>query len=96
MRKPDRSGAGGHIGCSEGFNYNIYKPFLPYKQPNSQVRIAVINISSQKIQMLQGREQTHSKLEPLCRSLKQMDYTDFMNFLRVWFGLTNLMNMKQI
>ena len=46
--------------------------------------------------MLQGREQTHSKLEPLCRSLKQMDYTDFMNFLRVWFGLTNLMNMKQI
>ena len=32
----------------------------------------------------------HSKLEKLCPSLKQMDYSDFMNFLRVFFGLTNL------
>ena len=37
LKRPDRSGRGGHIGCSDGFNYNLYKPFLPYKQPNSQV-----------------------------------------------------------
>ena len=37
MKRPDSSGRGGHLGCSEGFNYNLYKPFLPYKQPNSQV-----------------------------------------------------------
>ena len=46
--------------------------------------------------MLQGREQMHAKLEPLCPNLKQMNYTDFINFLRVFFGLTNLLNMKQI
>ena len=38
----------------------------------------------------------HSKLEKLCPSLKQMDYTDFMNFLRVFFGLTNLKSMGKI
>ena len=37
LKQPDRSGRGGHIGCSDGYNYNLYKPFLPYKQPNSQV-----------------------------------------------------------
>lgn len=38
LKRPDRSGKGGHIGCSEGFNYNLYKRFLPIDQPNSQVR----------------------------------------------------------
>ena len=37
LRKPDRSGKGGHVGCSEGFNFNLYKPHLPY-QTNSQGR----------------------------------------------------------
>ena len=37
LKQPDRSGRGGHIGCSDGYNYNLYKPFLPYKQLNSQV-----------------------------------------------------------
>ena len=32
--------------------------------------------------MLQGREQMHAKLEKLCPSLKQMDYTDFMHFFQ--------------
>ena len=34
----------------------------------------------------------HAKLEPLCPSLKQMNYTDYMTFLRVFFGITNLIN----
>ena len=46
--------------------------------------------------MLQGREQMHAKLEPLCPNLKQMDYTDFMNFSKVFFRLTNLFNMQKI
>ena len=27
LKKPDKSGKGGHLGCSEGFNFNLYKPF---------------------------------------------------------------------
>jgi hypothetical protein len=38
LKRPDRSGKGGHIGCSEGFNYNRYKRFLPIDKPNIQVR----------------------------------------------------------
>ena len=75
LRQPDRSGQGGHIGCSDGFNFNLYKPYISVKQPNSQ-----------------GREQMHSKLDKLCPSLKHMDYADYMNFLRVFFGFTNLKN----
>ena len=37
LRRPDRSGRGGHIGCSEGFNFNLYKPHLP-PRTNSQGR----------------------------------------------------------
>ena len=37
MRKPDRSGKGGHLGCSDGFNFNLYKQYLP-AQTNSQGR----------------------------------------------------------
>ena len=41
LKKPDSTGAGGHIGCSDGYNYNLYKPSLPYKQPNSQVDLTI-------------------------------------------------------
>ena len=37
LKKPDRSGKKGHIGCSSGFNFNLYKPHLQEK-PNSQGR----------------------------------------------------------
>ena len=37
LRRPDRTGRGGHLGCSEGFNFNLYKPHLPPKT-NSQGR----------------------------------------------------------
>ena len=79
LRKPDRSGAGCHLGCSEGYNYNLYKQYLPYNHPNSQ-----------------GREQMHSKLEKLCSNLKQMEYSDFIAFLRVFFGMTNLKNLGKL
>ena len=36
-RDSDRTGSGGHLGCSEGFNFNLYKEHLPEKT-NSQGR----------------------------------------------------------
>ena len=92
LKRPDRSGRGGHIGCSDGFNYNLYKPFLPYKQPNSQVSSLHLIFVLNGFVLLQGREQMHAKLDKLCPSLKQMDYSDYMHFLRVFFGFSNLKN----
>jgi len=37
LKKGDRSGKGGHIGCSEGFNFNLYKQHLDM-EVNSQGR----------------------------------------------------------
>ena len=37
LKKPDRQGRNGHIGCSTGYNFNIYKPHLTNK-PNPQGR----------------------------------------------------------
>ena len=37
LRKPDNSGHGGHMGCSLGYNYNLYKEHLP-ADTNSQGR----------------------------------------------------------
>ena len=37
MKRPDSSGKKGHIGCSEGYNYNIYKKHIKTKV-NSQTR----------------------------------------------------------
>lgn len=65
---------GGHNGCSDGFDFNQYKPFLPHGF-NSQ-----------------GREQMHIKLKKMTENLRQMSYPNYMNFLRVWFGLQNLKN----
>ena len=72
LKKPDKSGNGGHIGCSESFNFNIYKEYLP-------------GVSNS-----QGREQTHSEMEAVVESLGQMNYRNYMHYMRVFFGLTNL------
>ena len=73
MRKPDRSGRGGHLGCSDGFNFNLYKKYLP------------------GLLYSQGREeQTHADMEKCIDSLGQMNYKNFMQHMRVFFGLTNL------
>ena len=40
LRRPDRTGTGGHLGCSEGYNFNIYKNHLPpgtYSQGREQL-----------------------------------------------------------
>ena len=92
LKRPDRSGRSGHIGCSDGFNYKLYKPFLPYKQPNSQVSSLHLIFVLNDFVLLQGREQMQAKLDKLCPSLKQMDYSDYMHFLRVFFGFSNLKN----
>ena len=44
----------------------------------------------------QGREQTHAVLDKLVTSLRQMNYRNFMNFMRIFFALNNLKNRKQI
>jgi hypothetical protein len=51
-----------------------------------------IFLAFDSVVLLQGREQMHAKLDKLCPSLMQMDYSDYMHFLRVFFGLTNLAN----
>ena len=28
LRKPNQSGKGGHLGCSDSFNYNLHKKYL--------------------------------------------------------------------
>ena len=37
LKKPNTKGKGGHLGCSSGFNFNLYKKHLQEK-PNSQGR----------------------------------------------------------
>ena len=37
LKKADKTGKGGHLGCSTGYNFNIYKPHLDTKV-NSQTR----------------------------------------------------------
>ena len=39
---------------------------------------------------IQGREQTHSEMEKVVDSLGQMNYKNFMQHMRVFFGMTNL------
>ena len=77
LKKPDRTGSGGHLGCSEGFNYNLYKKTLPN------------NINSQ------GREQLHAKLDNLKRSLTQMTYRNFFNFIRLFFVQNNIEQIER-
>ena len=40
----------------------------------------------------QGREQMHSQLNELTKSLQQMSYLNYMTFLKVWFAMQNLKN----
>ena len=78
LRRPDRTGAGGHLGCSEGYNFNIYKEHLPHGT------------------FSQGREQLHSKMEKMVDSLIQMEYSTFMLFIKLFFGINNLRNKGEL
>ena len=66
----------GHIGCSEGFNWNLYKR----------------SYGSQEAVNSQSREQMHSALENLSKSMRLMNYQHFMLFLYVFFATTNIHN----
>ena len=78
LRRPDRNGAGGHLGCSEGYNFNLYKEHLPHGT------------------FSQGREQLHSKMEKMVDSLIQMEYSTFMLFMKLFFGINNLRNKGKL
>ena len=76
MKNPNSKGKGGHLGCSEGFNWNLYKSSYGVEEAvNSQ-----------------GREQMHAILENLSKSMRLMNYQHFMLFLYVFFATTNLHN----
>ena len=74
----DRSGAGGHLGCSGGYNFNLYKEHLSHGT------------------FSQGREQLHSKMKKLVGSLIQMEYSTFMLFIKLFFGINNLRNKGKL
>ena len=74
LSKPHQTGRGGHIGCADSFNYNLYKNYL-----NED-----ISINSQ------GREQMHATVDACCKSLRHFSYSNYMTFLRVFFAVTNL------
>ena len=42
LKKADKTGKGGHLGCSTGYNFNIYKPHLDAKI-NSQMHSTMEN-----------------------------------------------------
>ena len=66
----------GHLGCSEGFNWNLYKgAYSKDEAVNSQ-----------------SREQMHAILDNLSKSMRLMNYQNFMLSLYVFFGTTNLHN----
>ena len=66
LEKPNQTGRGGHLGCSNSFNFNFYKKYL-----KNEVRINS-----------QGREQLHSIVDASCKSLRQFNYNNYMTFLK--------------
>ena len=76
LKYPSTKGKGGHLGCSEGFNWLLYKG----------------SYGSEEAVNSQSREQMHSALENLSKSLRLMSYQHFMLFLYVFFATTNIHN----
>ena len=61
-------GKGGHLGCSDSFNFNLYKPVL----------IAGYRANSQ------GREEMHYLIDACGKSLRLMSYEHYMIFMRTF------------
>ena len=38
----------------------------------------------------------HAEMENCVKSLRQMGYKTFMEFMKIFFGLTNLKNMENV
>ena len=75
------SGSGGHTGCSESYNFNKYKEYTSEDGRASNS---------------QNREQLHSTLSKLGKSLRQMSYGDFMRYSIAFFAISNLTKMNKI
>ena len=84
LKRPDsRSGKSGHLGCSTGYNWSLYKQYSKVSEDGARGNS-------------QGREQMHSILDKLGRSLRQKNYSNFMHYMRVFFCIRNLMIMKKL
>ena len=44
----------------------------------------------------QGREQMHVKLSQLGRSLRQMNFFNFKNYLKMFFAINNLVKQNKL
>ncbi len=75
------SSSGGHTGCSDSYNFNAYKDFI------SEDQFAVNS---------QSREQMHSTLSKLSKSLRQKNLSNFMAYMKAFFAINNLTRMGKI
>ena len=79
LKKPDKSGKGGHLGCSRSYNFNEYKS-------------SIENKAGHKINS-QGREELHSLIIKCASSLQQKNYQNFFSWMIAFFAINNLQNM---
>ena len=76
----DGSHWNGHTGCSDGYNFNQYKPYT----------------SKDNCENSQNREQMHSTLSKLGKSLRQMSYFNFMRYTIAFFAISNMTKLNKI
>ena len=70
----------GHLGCGSGYNFNSYKPYT----------------KSENCTNSQSREQMHSVLDKLAKSLRQKSYHNFCRYMNAFFAVRNLDVMGEI
>ena len=63
LKRPDISGKGGQLGCSDSFNYKIYKPVLDTGYRTNP----------------QGWEEMHAQIDACSKSLRLMSYEHYMH-----------------
>ena len=80
--KKSMTKSGGHLGCSSGYNFNIYKEFTS----------CAVNGAKNS----QGREQMHSTLSKLAKSFRQMSYVNFMHHMITFFAINNMHRMGKL
>ena len=65
--------------------YNVYN-FNVYKACTESISVS----------NLQGREQMHSVLDKLSKSLRQKNYHNWFRYMIAFFATRNLMSMKKL
>ena len=81
FKKSDKK-SDGHLGCSLGYDYNTYKPYTQ-DGPDG-------------MRNSQSREQMHSVLDKLGKSLRQKNYHNFFRWLISFFAIRNLQKMNKL